>query len=156
MGWIASDWTEGLLVSSRLLGAYLLALPIGFEREASERTMGLRTFPLVAFSSAAYLLLAQRLFGPDPNAQARVLAGLVTGIGFIGAGAILKLRGEESVHGTATAASVWTTGAIGAAMAYGEYLIAILLSAVTFATFRWMTPLKEAVEQRADLDGTER
>jgi putative Mg2+ transporter-C (MgtC) family protein len=153
---IAVDWTVALSISGRLLGAYLLALPIGFEREASERTMGLRTFPLVAFSSAAYLTLAHRLFGPDPNAQARVLAGLVTGIGFIGAGAILKLRGEDSVHGTATAASVWTTGAIGAAMAYGEYVIAILLSAVTYATLRWMTPLKEAVEKRADLDRSER
>lgn len=152
MGWIAIEWAEGLTISVRLLGAYLLALPIGFEREASERTMGLRTFPLVGFSSAAYLVLAHRLFDPDPNAQARVLAGLVTGIGFIGAGAILKLRGGDSVHGTATAASVWTTGAIGAAMAYGEYLIAILLSGVTYATFRWMTPVKKDVERRAELD----
>lgn len=104
------DWESTLTMLGRLLGAYLLAMPIGYEREASERTMGLRTFPLVALASAGYLMLGNRLFGPDANAQARVLEGLVTGIGFIGAGAILKLRGEEAVHGTATAASVWATG----------------------------------------------
>jgi putative Mg2+ transporter-C (MgtC) family protein len=156
MEWMGIDWSDALRILARMAGAYLLAVPIGYEREASERTMGLRTFPLVALASAAYLTLGQRLFGPDPNAQARVLEGLVTGIGFIGAGAILKLRGEEAVYGTATAASIWAVGAIGAAMASGEYLIAIVLSAVTFATLRWVTPLKRAVEERAGLDGTKR
>jgi putative Mg2+ transporter-C (MgtC) family protein len=152
---IAIDWSEWLTMPGRLLGAYLLALPIGWEREASERTMGLRTFPLVALASAAFLVLAHRLFGPDLNAQARVLAGLITGIGFIGAGAILKLRDSDTVHGTATAASVWSTGAIGAAMAYGEYTVALLLSGVTFATLRFLTPLKDRLERRVETqDGT--
>lgn len=64
----------------------------------------------------------------------------MTGIGFIGGGAILK--GGVSVHGTATAASIWNTGAIGAAVAYGRYEIAILLSLVNFATLHFLTPLK--------------
>lgn len=156
MEWTAVEWRETLTLLGRLGGAYLLAVPIGFEREASERTMGLRTFPLVALASAAYLMLGHRLFGPDLGAQARVLEGLVTGIGFIGAGAILKLRGEEAVYGTATAASVWAVGAIGAAMAYGEYLIAVVLSVATFATFRWMTPIKEKIEEEAGFDGRPR
>lgn len=152
MDWMGIDWESTLTMLGRLLGAYLLAMPIGYEREASERTMGLRTFPLVALASAGYLMLGNRLFGPDANAQARVLEGLVTGIGFIGAGAILKLRGEEAVHGTATAASVWATGAIGAAVAYGEYVIGISIAAITYATFRWMTPIKEKIEEEADFD----
>jgi putative Mg2+ transporter-C (MgtC) family protein len=140
----------------KLLGAFVLALPIGWERERRERSMGLRTFPLVAMASAAYPLIARELFSPDPNAQARVLQGLITGIGFIGAGAILKLREEEVIYGTATAASVWATGALGAAMAYGRLDIALVISGITFATLRWMTPLKKEVETRAGLDGSGR
>lgn len=150
------SWSELVSILLRLGGAYLLALPIGWQRERSVRSLGLRTFPLVAMASAAYLVIADKLFSPDPDAQARVLQGLITGIGFLGAGAILKIKGEEVVHGTATAASVWTTGAIGAAMAYGQLHIALLLTGVVFATLRWMTPLKEGMEQKTGQDGTER
>lgn len=146
------SWSELASVLLRVGGAYLLALPIGWQRERAERSLGLRTFPLVAMASAAYLVLAGTLFSPDLDAQARVLQGLVTGIGFIGAGAILKVKGEEAVHGTATAASVWATGAIGAAMAYGQIHIALLLAGIVFATLRWMTPVKEKVEEEAGLD----
>ena len=139
----ASEFWPALL---KLLGAYVLALPIGWEREHRERSMGLRTFPLVALASAGYLLIAEELFQPDLGAQARVLQGLITGIGFIGAGAILKIRKAETVYGTATAASVWATGAVGAAMAYGRVEIALVISAITFATLRWITPLKKGVE----------
>lgn len=156
MNEISFDWSHLGSVLSRLLLAYALALPIGWERERRERSMGLRTFPLVATASAAYLLLGQELFSPDLNAQARVLQGLMTGIGFIGAGAILKLRREETIYGAATAASVWATGAIGAAMAYGRLEIAVVVSAVTLATLRWMTPIKREVESHAGLDGTPR
>ncbi|MEX2583575.1 MAG: MgtC/SapB family protein [Gemmatimonadota bacterium] len=143
------NWSELLSVFLRVGGAFLLALPIGWQRERTERSLGLRTFPLVAVASATYLILADLLFSPDANAQARVLQGLITGIGFIGAGAILKVRDEEVVHGTATAASVWATGALGASMAYGQVHIAVLLSAIVFVTLRWMTPLKEKVEKKA-------
>ena len=134
----------------RLLGAYVLALPIGWERERRERSMGLRTFPLVAMASAAYLLIGGELFTPDADAQARVLQGVITGIGFIGAGAILKLKEEETVYGTATAASVWATGALGAAMAYGRLDIALVISVITFATLRWITAFEKKMEGKAD------
>ena len=127
----------------------MLALPIGWQREKAERSLGLRTFPLVAMASATYLILANLLFSPNSDAQPRVLQGLITGIGFIGAGAILKVKGEEAVYGTATAASVWAAGALGAAMAYGKLHIAILLSLTIFATLRWMTRLKEKVEDES-------
>lgn len=156
MGEFVFSWPELVSIFLRVGGAYLLALPIGWQRERVERSLGLRTFPLVAMASSAYLVIAGTLFSPDPNAQARVLQGLITGIGFIGAGAILKVRREEAVHGTATAASVWATGAIGAAMAYGQLHIALLLAGIVFATLRWMTPIKEKVEEQAGLDGTGR
>jgi putative Mg2+ transporter-C (MgtC) family protein len=148
MGGLVFNWSDIGPILVRLLGAYLLALPIGWERERRERSMGLRTFPLVALASAAYILIADEMFGPDPNAQARVLQGLITGIGFIGAGAILKLRREETIRGTATAASVWATGAIGAAMAHGRVDIALVISAVTFATLRWVTPIEDRLARK--------
>jgi putative Mg2+ transporter-C (MgtC) family protein len=120
--------------------AFVLALPIGWEREQAERSAGLRTFPLVAMASCGYILLASRVLGEHPEGLARVLEGLMTGIGFIGGGAILK--SDLSVRGTATAASVWNTGAIGAAVAFDRYEIAIVLAAVNFAALRWLAALK--------------
>jgi putative Mg2+ transporter-C (MgtC) family protein len=121
------SWSAFLQILLSLAGAWLLALPVGWERRRRGHH-GLRTFPLVAVGACAYLLLARKAFGETPDGQARVLQGLMMGIGFIGGGAILKERGE--VHGLATAASIWNTGAIGAAIAFGDYLLAGVLSAL--------------------------
>tara|TARA_B100000686_G_scaffold198987_1_gene205783 strand:+ start:56 stop:352 length:297 start_codon:yes stop_codon:yes gene_type:complete len=75
-----------------------------------------------------------------PEAMARIVEGLVTGMGFIGGGAILRLK--DSVKGTATAASLWITGAIGAAVGLGSLDVAIMLSVITVATLWIMAPLK--------------
>jgi putative Mg2+ transporter-C (MgtC) family protein len=134
------DWNLLLPTLGQLAIAYALSLPIAWEREQQERSAGLRTFPLVALACCGYMLLSLRLFSDSSEAQARVAEGLITGIGFIGGGAILKTR--ASVQGTATAASIWNTGAIGMAVAYGRYEIAIALSAANFLTLRLLTPLK--------------
>ena len=105
---------------------------------------GLRTFPLVASAAAAYVLIATAMYD-DALAQARVVEGLITGIGFIGGGAILRMR--DNVYGTATAASIWATAAIGAAAAYGLYHISIILSLLNFATLRLLRPLKSQPEE---------
>lgn len=115
-----------------LVIAYLLAIPAGLERERYERSAGLRTFPLVAVASAGFVLIAQRA-GPA-EAQARVIQGLIGGIGFIAGGAIL--RGKFGVHGTATAASILATGATAVAVAYRSYDIAVVLSAMSYITLR--------------------
>lgn len=114
--------------------AFLLAAPLGWDRERSERGPGLRTFPLVAIGSCAFLLIGRSLL-EGSESHARLLYGLMTGIGFIGGGSILKEGG--SVSGTATAASIWNTGAIGAAVAWQRYEIAIALSVVNFALLRF-------------------
>ena len=129
---------------SRLAIAFVLALPVAWDRERAERTLGLRTFPLVAMASAGYLLLAQTICADDAAAQARFFQGLMTGVGFLGGGAIVK-RGLN-VHGTATAASIWNTAAMGAAVAYGLFEIALLLSLVNFAVLRWLGPIKDKVQ----------
>jgi putative Mg2+ transporter-C (MgtC) family protein len=124
-----------------LLIAYLLAFPIGWNREQEERSAGLRTFPLVAVATCGFIQAAESIDGITPEALARVMEGLITGMGFIGGGAIL--RREDSVKGTATAASLWITGAIGVAVGLGSYDVAVLLSLATVVTLLLLPPLKK-------------
>ncbi len=142
-----SDWTTALGVQldfvphlAALMFAYVLALPIGWDRERNERSAGLRTFPLVAIAACGFIQAAETVTVGNPEATARVVEGLINGVGFIGGGAILV--GKASTRGTATAASLWATGAIGAAVGLGAYDTAIVLSIVTFATLRVMSNFK--------------
>jgi len=126
--------------------AYALSFFIGWNREHEGRSAGLRTFPLVAVASCGFVLAAHAAFGHSPDALARIVQGLITGIGFIGGGAILKQG--EIVHGTATAASIWATGAIGAAVGLGSYDVAVLLSIATFLTLLVLTRLEQRQEKQ--------
>lgn len=113
--------------------AYVMALPVGWEREHHERSAGLRTFPLVSVASCAFVVVAARGL-QSTDAQSRVIQGLVAGIGFIGAGTILKTG--RTVHGTATAASILVTSVIGISVAFHFYDLAILLSLMSLFTMR--------------------
>jgi len=132
---------------SALIVAFLLALPVAWDREQRKSSPGLRTFPLVAIASCAYVLVAISVLGRYPETHSRLLQGLATGIGFIGGGAILK--SGDRVTGTATAASIWVMGAMGAAVAYRRLEIALLLTLVTFGTLRWLQPLKRDEESES-------
>jgi putative Mg2+ transporter-C (MgtC) family protein len=145
MDWVRFDWSLFLSVLMRMGVALLLALPVAWERERATRIMGLRTFPLVAVASCSYVLIADAVVGSAADAQARIIQGLMTGIGFIGGGAILKEG--TNVRGTATAASVWATGALGAAAAYGQYEIAILLATINFLALWLLTPLEKRLDE---------
>src|SRR5437660_6750229 len=123
----AFDWHTGLRDILRLVIAYALALPVGWYREKEAHSIGVRTFPVVAMASCGYLLLASPATHFGPDAQSRIIQGMVAGIGFIGGGAILKSEGN--VHGTATAASIWNTGVVGAAVALDRYVLAVMLAA---------------------------
>jgi putative Mg2+ transporter-C (MgtC) family protein len=120
--------------------AYLLALPIGWNREKEERSAGLRTFPLVAIATCGIVQATEHVLQGHPEGTARIIEGLMTGMGFIGGGAILKT--ENTVHGTATAASLWATGATGAAVGLGAYDVAVMISLFTFFTLWLLAPLK--------------
>jgi putative Mg2+ transporter-C (MgtC) family protein len=128
----------------KLMVVFLLTLPVAYNRESATQIMGLRTFPLVSVSTCGFLLITQSVLGKDAvDAQSRVMQGILAGIGFIGGGAILK--GEDKVLGSATAASIWLTGALGIAVAYGRYDIAIFLSLFNILVLRWLTPIKEII-----------
>ena len=143
------DWSLVLYHLSHLLFAYLLALPIGFEREQSKRHFGLRTFPLVAVVSCGFMLVGKSVID-STDGEARIIQGLITGIGFIGGGAILK--NKDTIAGTASAASIWNTGAIGLAVAYSRFEVAIVLSLLNFITLRLFGTLKNKLNLDEDTD----
>lgn len=124
--------------------AYILTALVGWESEQEEHTAGIRTFPIVGMASCGYLLVLGDQ--PDVAAQSRVLQGLITGIGFVGGGAILKEG--VTVRGTAMAASIWNAGVIGASVAMNRYEVAILLSLLNLLTLRWLLPWKERLDRR--------
>ena len=134
--------------------AYALALPIGWNRERAERTAGLRTFPLVAVACCGIVQATEGLVATSPEAMARIIEGLIAGMGFIGGGAILHQK--NSVRGTATAAALWVTGAVGIAVGLGAIDVAVMLSLVVFLTLTVFSPLKKAVRSDERDDGDER
>jgi putative Mg2+ transporter-C (MgtC) family protein len=143
-----ANWAQVISDLVHISAAFLLALPIAFEREYTSGRMGLRTFPLVAVASCSYVLIAISALGNDPVAQSRIIQGLMTGVGFIGGGAILKTGND--VKGTATAASIWSTGALGAAVAYNRYEIAIILSIINLLALRLLRPLRATLRRHGE------
>ena len=144
------NWGALLADVGLVLAAFALALPIGWERDDADRPAGLRTFPLVGLASCAFMLLGVRAFPDSPDAQARILQGLITGIGFIGGGAILKDGSAGHVRGIATATSIWSTGAIGAAVALERFELGVVLSLMNFLILRWIRPLADKGGKECD------
>jgi putative Mg2+ transporter-C (MgtC) family protein len=132
-------WTDSLDHLVHLLVAFVLALPIGWHRGRVERGAGIRTFPLVAMASCGFVQTAISVLGAGAITQASILQGVITGVGFIGAGAIM--RQGDITTGSATAASIWTVGVMGAAVGYGYYDIGLILAAANFAVLMLRTPL---------------
>lgn len=146
------NWTLVGMHSITLAAAYVLALPIALNREAKARGAGLRTFPLVSIAACGFVLIGIDIFDGS-DAEARVVSGIITGIGFIGGGAILK--NDNKVSGTATAASIWATGAIGIAAAYSRYEVALLISIITFFTLHFGYNAKKVVKE-SDVEAEEK
>lgn len=128
--------------------AYALALPIGWNREHAERSAGLRTFPLVAVACCGIVQATEGMVATAPEAMARIVEGLIAGMGFIGGGAIL--RQKHSVRGTATAAALWVTGAVGIAVGLGAIDVAVMLSLVVFLTLTVISPLKKVARDEEE------
>lgn len=140
--WFTSEFDLQLILSNLILlfVAFLFALPVAWNREKTARSAGLRTFPLVSIASCGYMLIGISIFDAD-GSVARVTYGIITGMGFIGGGAILKSKGN--IMGTATAASIWNTGAIGVSVAFRMYEIALVLSLVNFLILQFAEPIKK-------------
>jgi putative Mg2+ transporter-C (MgtC) family protein len=119
------DVAELTRILTRLTLAIVLGGLIGFEREAAGKAAGLRTHMLVALGSALFVLVPL-MAGMEVADMSRVLQGVASGIGFLGAGAIIKLNSEENIQGLTTAASIWTVAAIGVACGLGRESTAVV------------------------------
>lgn len=140
------DWHLLGTICSKIGVCYALVMPTAWVGEQEGHSVGVRTFPIVAMASCGYLMILP--VGGDPGDTSRVLQGLIAGIGFVGGGAIL--RQGPNIHGTATAASIWNTGAIGAAVALDKYEIAIALAVVNAFTMWALVPLKNKLDARSN------
>lgn len=126
-------------ITVRLLIAALLGAILGFEREHKGKAAGVRTHMLVAMGAALFVLVPQ-VSGAESDAMSRVVQGVIAGIGFLGAGTILKNKdGDEShVKGLTTAAGLWMTAAIGVAAGLGRESTAVLSTLLALAVFSVM------------------
>jgi putative Mg2+ transporter-C (MgtC) family protein len=148
MSGLLGNWADFPEHIVRLLVAFVLALPIAWNREREDRSAGIRTFPLVAIASCGLVQTAISVLGLGATTQANILQGLVTGIGFIGAGAIM--RQGAWTYGTATAASIWNVGIMGAAVGYGYFDIGLVLAAANIAVLRLLARFKGTPKQEED------
>ena len=118
----AAQWTRLLL---RLGLAMLLGAAIGYEREQRNSSAGLRTHMLVALGTALFVMVPQQA-GMNADQLSRIIQGLVGGVGFLGAGAVIKESGSGNVRGLTTAAGLWATAAIGLAVGLGREATAVV------------------------------
>lgn len=122
------DWEIETLMALRVWIAALLGALIGWEREQHGREAGIRTYAAVSLGACVFGLVSAHVVGAsDPT---RIAAGVVTGVGFLGAGVILREQGR--VAGLTTAATIWATASVGLAIAYGMYLLGALTALIIF------------------------
>jgi putative Mg2+ transporter-C (MgtC) family protein len=127
---------------TRLFVAALFGAVLGYERESHGKDAGLRTHILVSLGAALFVLIPQQAGMLDADLS-RIIQGVVTGIGFVGAGAILKLPQERRIEGLTTAAGIWLTAAVGIAAGLGREASAVLgsvLAVIVLASLRWVGP----------------
>jgi putative Mg2+ transporter-C (MgtC) family protein len=140
-----ANWQEFERIGVRLLAATILGAIIGFERERAGKPAGLRTHTLVCLGTTVIVIVCTG-GGMTSDGLSRVIQGIVTGIGFIGAGSILKVSEEQDIRGLTTAAAVWMTAAIGVGVGLGTIGIAALSTVLALI----ILAVVGAIEARAE------
>ena len=133
---------EEIEIALRLLLAAIFGAAVGFERRSSDKPAGLRTLSLVAVGSALFTIIS--VFGFENADQSRVAAQIVTGVGFLGAGTIL--RSGTSISGLTTAATIWATAAIGMAVGSGMYIASVASTALMLVILYVFAPARNTEE----------
>lgn len=132
-----------LLLAIRLVVAALLGGLVGLERERLGKEAGIRTYAAVTLGACAFTLIGLHISNIEDNS--RIIANIITGIGFLGAGIIF--RGTEKISGLTTAATLWAMASVGVAVAYGHYTIAAVTSIIIYlllaiGRFKWFARLR--------------
>jgi len=139
---------ENISALIRLLAAFFLGSIIGMERERRSRSAGLRTHILVCVGSALFMIVSIYIYDIYKNEASvdpsRIAAGVVTGVGFLGGGTIL--RGEGETRGLTTAASIWVSSAIGLAVGCGFFGAALATTVIAFVTLSFLKKLESRLQ----------
>ncbi len=129
------DGRQLITIIIRLVAAALLGGAVGFERETAGKAAGLRTHILVTTGTTVFVLGCLGA-GMESDALSRVIQGIVTGIGFVGAGSILKKESEQTIQGVTTSASIWMAAAIGVTIGLGGLGLALMATALSLIVLR--------------------
>jgi putative Mg2+ transporter-C (MgtC) family protein len=141
------DAEQWLRVLIRLIAASVLGAVVGFQRERAGKPAGLRTHMLVSLGTVVFVLACTAV-GMSLGDLSRIVQGIATGIGFIGAGSILKIGDGQEVKGLTTAAGIWMTAAIGAAVGLGSLGVALLGTVFALIVLAFAVRLEESAEKR--------
>lgn len=137
----------------RLFVALLLGGLLGIERQFHGRWAGIRTHMMVSLGAAIFTIAALTTAPNDTNEVTRVIQGIAAGIGFLGAGTIIKLSTEVEVKGLTTASSVWMAAAVGTVAGLGEYALAAASGVMALVVLALLRPLTKAIGKDATLNG---
>lgn len=140
-------------VTVRMLVALLLGALIGWDRERRDADAGLRTHMLVSLGAALFVLVPAEA-GMSREDLSRVVQGIVSGIGFLGAGTVLKDRSEGRIHGLTTAGSIWATAAIGMAAGMGREMTALLATVFILVVLTLLRRLSRRIRATHHDDGS--
>jgi putative Mg2+ transporter-C (MgtC) family protein len=144
------EWTDAIV---RLAAATFIGGVIGIDRDLRRKPTGVRTLSVVSLGAALIVLAAQYPDGKDAAAASRVMQGIITGIGFLGAGVILRDASGKKVQGFTTAAMIWLTACIGAACGAGAWALVIASGVLTGLILTLGGPLERALEEFEEDDG---
>jgi len=136
---------DDLETVKRLLLAAALGGALGLEREWNQKDAGLRTNLLITMGSALFTIMSIDLSASSGGDATRIAAQIVTGVGFLGAGAIMRTGGN--IRGLTTAATIWVNAAVGVAVGGGEYHVALIATAVTLVALLTLNPVERAMER---------
>lgn len=160
-GFLASSYIDVWEIAARLALATVLGFFIGFDRSVKNKPLGFRPFMLVSLGACLFALISMELVSGGLPADignrvdvSRVLQGVIGGIGFLGAGAIIQSGAKSGVKGSATGAGIWLVGGIGLAVGFGLYVYALLAAILAIVVFVAFGALREEVDDKTeDMNG---
>lgn len=139
---------DALTIMLRLALALIVGAALGIDRDLRRKPAGVRTHSLVSIGSAVIVMAGLSIAGSDASAVSRVIQGLITGIGFLGAGVIIHHEAERRIEGLTTAASIWVAAGLGAASGAGLTELVIIALAAALIVLAAGGPLERVLERR--------
>jgi putative Mg2+ transporter-C (MgtC) family protein len=144
------EWEAFLDNLARIGAAALLGGVLGLERELNGHFAGLRTHMMVAIGCAVFVVAGLNISGNQQEAATRVIQGVAAGIGFLGAGTILKLDNERKIKGLTTASSIWLAAALGTVAGMAEYALAAAATAIALVILAVLRPIERVLAHYLD------